>query len=127
MPGYDGSGPRGFGPMTGWGRGPCGSGAGRFNRAGGLGFGGGRGGWGRGFRRGGGAGPGWGRGYGQGYANAAWGYGPAAGPAYGDPYGGVSPEREAGFLKDEAEALRQELDAVQRRIAELESKDDSSS
>lgn len=44
MPGFDRTGPRGAGPRTGWGRGPCGGG-----RAFGWGFG-------RGFGRGFGAG-----------------------------------------------------------------------
>jgi len=45
MPGFDGTGPFGQGPMTGWGMGPCGRG---FRR----GFGAGRGmGFGRGFGR----------------------------------------------------------------------------
>ena len=38
MPGQDGSGPRGFGPLTGRGLGPCGKGAG-FGRCFGRGFG----------------------------------------------------------------------------------------
>lgn len=36
MPGGDRTGPRGLGPATGWGRGPCGRG---FRRARGFGFG----------------------------------------------------------------------------------------
>ena len=46
MPGFDRTGPRGVGPRTGWGRGPCGAGM-AFGR--GWGFG-------RGFGRGFGAG-----------------------------------------------------------------------
>jgi len=38
MPRYDGNGPAGMGPRTGWGRGPCGAGRG-FNRGFGGGFG----------------------------------------------------------------------------------------
>ena len=33
---------------------------------------------------------------------------------------------EAGYLKQEAEAMRSELDAIQRRIEELESNEPSS-
>jgi hypothetical protein len=55
MPGFDRTGPRGQGPMTGWGIGPCGGG-----RAYGFGRGGGRGRGGRG--RGLGPGPVWGAG-----------------------------------------------------------------
>lgn len=49
MPRYDGTGPLGFGPGTGWGLGPCGAGMGyrRLARRS-LGTGGG---WGRGFGR----------------------------------------------------------------------------
>jgi len=49
MPRFNGTGPQGFGPMTGRGMGPCGGGYGP-----GRGFGGGRGfgaGYGRGFRQ----------------------------------------------------------------------------
>jgi len=132
MPGYDGSGPRGFGPMTGWGRGYCNPGGRPAGMAPGRGAGFGRGGWSRGFRRGGGPGSGWGGGFGRGYGAAGrgygaagWGYGPPAAPYGGEPYG-MSPEREAGYLREEAEAIREELEAVQRRIAELESTDDAS-
>ena len=48
MPGFDGTGPWGMGPGTGWGLGPCGAGRG-FRR---------------GFGRGFGPGPGFGRGFG---------------------------------------------------------------
>lgn len=39
MPRYDGTGPRGYGPATGWGMGPCGCGLG-WRRGWGGGFGG---------------------------------------------------------------------------------------
>jgi hypothetical protein len=107
--------------MTGRGAGYCaGYGApGYGNVAPGRGFGMG---WGRG--RGGGWGrrnwyyatgqPGWAR---FGYA-PAWGASPAA--AYG-PYA-VPPtrEQEAEFLKAQAEGLKEQLDAISQRIAELE-------
>ena len=54
MPGFDGTGPRGAGPMTGGGRGYC-------NTSGKKGYGMGRG----GRPRGCGGGRGWGRGYGR--------------------------------------------------------------
>ena len=38
----------------------------------------------------------------------------------------MNPEDEAGYLKQEAQAVRDELDAIQRRIEELESRDSSS-
>lgn len=118
-----------MGPMTGWGRGICGSRVGAPAAAYGWGSGFGRaGGFGRGFRRGG-AGFGWGSGFGRrGVPPAAgWGWNvpdPAWDPAAGSY--GMNPEDEAGYLKQEAEAVRRELDAIQRRINELETRDSSS-
>lgn len=113
MPGFDGTGPGGWGPMTGGGRGFC-------NPAGNLGYGYGRSfGLGRGSRRGFGAGPGWGRGYGRGFARG--GYPPAWGGWYGPNYG-TNPEDELSMLKNEAKAVRSELDAINRRIQDLESR-----
>jgi len=112
-----------MGPMTGRGAGYCASyGApGYANPMPGRGFGMG---WGRGRGGGGGRGwrnmyyatglPGWAR---YGYA-PAWGAPPAA--AYG-PYGAPpTPEQETEFLKSQAEMLKEELDAISQRIAELE-------
>jgi hypothetical protein len=106
-----------MGPMTGRGAGYCASydAPGYANPMPGRGFGMG---WGRGRGWGGGWGRrGLGRGWGRfGYA-PAWGAPPAA--AYG-PYGAPSPAQEAGFLKSQAEMLKEELDAISQRIAELE-------
>jgi len=123
MPAGDGTGPRGMGPMTGRGAGYCaGYGApGYANPMPGRSFGMG---WGRGHGGGGGRGwrnmyyatglPGWAR---YGYA-PAWGAPPAA--AYG-PYGAPpTPEQETEFLKSQAKMLKEELDAISQRIAELE-------
>ena len=90
-------------PMPGWGFG--------------MGWGRGRGGgWGRGWRHmyfATGL-PGWAR---YGYA-PAWGAPPAA--AYG-PYGAPpTREQETEFLKSQAEMLKEELEAISQRIAELE-------
>jgi hypothetical protein len=123
MPAGDGTGPRGMGPMTGRGAGYCaGYGApGYANPMPGWSFGMGRGrgrggGWGRGWRNmyyATGL-PGWAR---YGYA-PAWGAPPAA--AYG-PYGAPpTREQETEFLKSQAEMLKEELDAISQRIAELE-------
>ncbi len=121
MPGFDGTGPGGGGPMTGGGRGYCNP-AGSPGYGYGRGFGGGRGfGRGRGFR--GGFGAGAGRGYGWGYARGAyppaWGgsYGPYDNPAYN-----MGPEQELNMLKGDAEAIKNELDAVNKRIQDLEAK-----
>ena len=117
MPGFDGTGPMGAGPMTGGARGYCNpayAGCGR-----GYGRGMGRG---RGSRRGFGPGFGMGRGYGRDLGGRAfyptWGTGYA--PAYG-PYQ-MKPQDEAVMLRDEAEAMKQELEAIQKRLGELESK-----
>ncbi len=123
MPGFDGTGPMGAGPMTGGARGFCNSYTGAYS---GYGYGG------YGFRRGfrGGFGPGFGRGrgYGRGFGwrgaypgEASW-YGP---PAYNVPYGNsypMNPEEEVNMLKNEAGYMQDELEAINKRIGELETK-----
>jgi hypothetical protein len=104
MPGFDGTGPSGQGPGTGWGQGPCGAGRRRGFRRLGQGV--------RGFQASGGE---WGR---PRWGRRAYGYrsfGPGTGPLYGVP------QDEAQALKKEAAHLQSELEAVQRRLAELES------
>jgi hypothetical protein len=123
MPRFDGTGPMGAGPMTGGGRGFCNPGGAAYGPSYGRGFGYGRGyGRGRGFRRGFGPGPGWGRGYGRDFGWRAfypeWGAGCA--PAYGPS--NMNPRDEANMLRDEAEYIKQELDAINKRIGGLESK-----
>lgn len=109
MPGFDGSGPRGAGPMTGGRRRICGrAGAATNLPVDGSGYGYGRG---MGFRRG--------YGRGRGYA-----FGPAFGrvpypQAYGTGYP-ASKTDEKEMLRADADAMRQSLDAIQGRITELE-------
>ncbi|MFO7951439.1 MAG: DUF5320 domain-containing protein [Bacillota bacterium] len=94
MPGFDGTGPMGRGPMTGRGFGPC-SGFAPGMRGPRRGF------WGRR--------PGW-RAYRQ------WSGVP-------DPYyssATSNPEDEKAYLKEQAEQLRQELAEMEKRMAELE-------
>jgi hypothetical protein len=127
MPGGDGTGPRGFGPMTGRTAGFCsGSGVpGYANNAFGRGFrawGRGRGGGSRGFRN-------WFYGTGlTGWQRAAGGM-----PAWGNPfvYGGYyqAPampfavrDQELDSLKAQAEYLEDTLEAIQRQIREIEGK-----
>ncbi|OGX17910.1 MAG: hypothetical protein A3K83_07960 [Omnitrophica WOR_2 bacterium RBG_13_44_8b] len=109
MPGFDGTGPMGMGPMTGGGRGFCvapvsGIRPGAFGR--------------RFFGRGGGRGrrrwyyatglPGW--------ARAGYGY-----PAFGMGSMPDSSENdEAQMLKEEAGLLKQELEVIHERLAALE-------
>jgi len=115
MPGFDGTGPMGAGPMTGGGWGRCNPSAGSYATSG---FGRGRG-----FRGGFGRGRGYGRGIGWSgaYPPTGGGYGPTYGPVYGSPYATMKPEDEVNMLKDEADAVKRELDAMQKRIEELES------
>ncbi len=115
MPGRNGTGPNGMGPMTGRGAGPCGGSAGQgwTNRAGG--------GFGMGYGRGGGRGRGWR----QDWSGGPWGgrRGGGYGAAYGYPvpYGQPDPDLEKQALADQAKALQAQLDSIQNRLAEIES------
>ena len=109
MPGFNGTGPNGAGPMTGGGRGLCNPASPANNPVMNRGYNYGRSfGYGRGFR---GAGSGRGVGYGR---NAGW-YPPAAAS-------GVTENRTTEILnlKNEASSLQQSLEAIKQRIAELE-------
>lgn len=103
MPRFDGTGPFGQGPM-GRGLGPCGA-----RRRGGSGLGTGF----RGFSTFRGC---WNR--------PRWGYGGPGGGGYAAPqqYGGGygAPQDEAQALKQEASYLQSGLDAIQKRLNELE-------
>ncbi len=128
MPFGDGTGPMGMGPMTGRGMGYCAG----FPVPGYMNPGWGRGwfGFGRGFARGGGRGwrnwyyatglPGWVRAsYGM-PAFGGWVGMPRMYPsAYPPPP--PTPEEESAMLKDQAEFLKQQLEEIQKRIADLES------
>jgi len=118
MPGLDGTGPMGAGPMTGGARGLC--------NPSGTAYAGPVFGRGRGFRGGFGPGFGQGRGYGRGfgrrgaYPPAGGWYGPAYNAPYGSPYA-MKPEDGVNMLKGEADAVKSELDAINKRIEELQS------
>jgi hypothetical protein len=101
MPGFDATGPRGQGPGRGWGLGPCGAG---LRRGGGPGRG-------RGLALGAGFGAG---GFRRGYGS--WGIG-ASRPR---PVVAASPQDDVAALRHEANALKAELEAVRKRLAELE-------
>ena len=112
MPGFDGTGPMGMGPMTGGARGMCNP-------------------YGRSFGRGGfGPWSGGGRGRGRGFRHMYWETGLPGWMRFGPggrwdfpsppPY---TREQEVGLLKDQAEALKGELDAIDSRIRDLESED----
>ena len=122
MPGGDGTGPAGMGPMTGRAAGYCAGYPvpGFMNPVPGRGFGGwgrGRGGWGR---------RNWFHATGlTGWQRAAYGY-PAFGgvsPAmpYAAPVGPTTtPEQEVELLKGQAEYFEDALDGIKKRIEELE-------
>ena len=119
MPGGDGSGPAGMGPMTGRAAGYC-AGYGVPGYANpvpgrGFGYGGGRG-FGRGMAYGFRGGRAWGA------APAAWGAAPAAGAVpYAAPYAaGPTPEQEVEMLKGQAEYLEQTLNGIRQRLDELQ-------
>ena len=120
MPGFDGTGPAGMGPMTGWGRGYCSApGAGPAVWGRGLDRGGGRG---FGFR---GSSPPWpyiGRGRGGltrcgYYFDAPWGT-PYAPATYAPEW---TREQELDILRSEAESVKEHLEQIDSRIRDLES------
>jgi hypothetical protein len=120
MPRGDGTGPAGMGPMTGRAAGYCAG----YNVPGYMNPVGGR--MGMGFGRGFGRGMGWGRG---------WRFGgyPGSVPYGSVPYGAVpygvnySPEQEAESLKTQAKYLQDEIEAIQKRLSELETETKKSS
>ena len=120
MPRGDGTGPLGMGPMTGRAAGPCaGYPVPGFMNPG-------LGGWGRGFGRGGGQG--WGRGRGMGWRR---GWGASAGAGYA-PYpvvpsvpGPVTAKDEAELLRSQAAGMREALDEINARLADIEKADDT--
>ena len=103
MPGFDGTGPRGLGPMTGGGRGFCNPYMGGMRTP----F------MGRGF----------GRGFGMGRGMGRWWMGRMLFPAgagmlpFGSP---VTPDQEREFLRSQAQALKEELNRIDNRVSELE-------
>jgi len=111
MPLGDRTGPRGMGPMTGRAAGYCAgySVPGYMNPGPGRGFGFGRG---------------LGRGFGRGFGWRRAGYAYGANYGYAAPYSvypeRIPPEQEASMLAEQAKALGNELEAVKKRIKELE-------
>ncbi len=94
MPGFDGTGPFGQGPLTGRGLGPCGRGFGW------------RRGFGRRFRW-------WPRFFGP----AFWQFAPASGAVPKDEREYLEEERR--YLEEELETLKQELAEINKRLKEL--------
>ena len=116
MPGFDGTGPLGQGPRTGGGFGSCDPTAGPYYGQPvvyGVGRGGIPRGGGRGFAFGGGRGRGRGRRFG-GVAPVAPAYYPApAAPVQ------MTAEDESALLKEQAQAMQDQLNQINARIAEL--------
>lgn len=105
MPGYDRRGPIGEGPMTGGGRGYCNAGIQGYRTF-------------RGYGYGRGAGPGRGFRSNQGF-RAGFGWGPPSGnEKY--PEGSGMPDAGINELKATVNSLQERLDAILRRITELE-------
>ena len=108
MPGFDGTGPRGMGPMTGGGRGFCSP-------------------WGIGAAlRGYGVPPAVGYGYpyyrGAGVPYPFYGA-PAAAPGVAPFAPGMTKEQELDFLKNQAQAVKGQLEQIEARMRELETKE----
>lgn len=100
MPGFDGTGPRGQGPLTGGGRGYCVGYAGQMPMGGGSAYGR----WfGRGYRRG----RGMGRKFGFLWTGATNGA------------GNITPQSEAAALRNQAGYLQEEINAINVRLKEL--------
>ncbi|MDQ7033187.1 MAG: DUF5320 domain-containing protein [Desulfonauticus sp.] len=109
MPRGDRTGPLGYGPRTGRGLGFCAG----YDSPGFV-----KGGFGRGFRCWGrGFGRGWGRGFGFG---AGWGFRARFGAAIPQPATTFSPANEKQYLEQEAKLIEQELEAIKKRLQELE-------
>ncbi len=96
MPGFDGTGPRGMGPMTGGGRGSCNP-------------------------RGISTAP---RGYGA-YPGTSYGYPHYGGVGISSPFygGSMAPAQELDFLRNQAQIAKGQLEQIEARIRELEVKE----
>lgn len=111
MPGFDGTGPMGMGAMTGGARGFCNP----YYQSSGP----------AGFR------PGQGRGGGRGYRHMYWATGlPGWRRPYAAGFQAIPPaapftgSQEIDFLKNQAQALKTELDAINARLQDIESGDE---
>ena len=109
MPGFDGTGPMGMGAMTGGVRGFCNPSGRDFGRQGPM------------------SRPGWGGGRGRGYRNRYWATGlpgwMRSGPTgpTGSPFAApYTREQEMNSLKDQAAFLKDELDAINSRLRDIE-------
>jgi len=109
MPRFDRNGPMGAGPMTGGRRGFCNHANREYERRFSRNFG-----FGRGMRLGRGFGGGYGPDMGRAFGWRGWNQ-----PPYQPPHPEY-PEKDLNILKAEAASVKNTLDMVNRRIAELE-------
>jgi len=124
MPGLDGTGPMGMGPMTGGRRGWCNPLWAGYGASAGFGYPsyGGYPWW---PRVGYGSYP-WAYGMGYPYYSPIYSYGNTPGYPYvpspwGSPYGSpTAPEGEKEWLKSQADSIQQQIDEINSRIAQLE-------
>lgn len=124
MPGGNGTGPAGAGPMTGRGAGFCAGYVvpGYANPVGGRGCGG----YGIGYGRGGGRGRGgWGRGNwihatGAGWQGAAQGFAAPNSDSYAAGYAAPTREQQADILRQQSQHLEGQLDGIKKRLKDLE-------
>lgn len=121
MPRGDRTGPMGCGPMTGRGMGYCAGYESPGHTRPSFGY--------RGF--GGGRGHGFGRGFGRGWGRGCHHHPPAWGPGrfardWEPGFQAPTREQELGYLQAEAEALKEQLDAIRARIADLEQSSEAS-
>jgi len=109
MPGFDGKGPTGAGPMTGGARGFCDPTGPGYPKAFGRGMG-----FGRKLRGGHGPGMGMRRGLARGFGWNRW-YPPDSDSAYP-----ADPATEINMLKARADSMQNTLDGIKRRIEQLQ-------
>ena len=115
MPGFDGTGPQGAGPMTGGARGYCNPATAGYAPRYGM-----RQGYGRGLGRGRGFGRGLGPGYGRGFGTQAYGASSVMARPFANDRPPMGSGQELNMLKSEADGLKRALEDIHRRIEELE-------
>lgn len=119
MPYGDRTGPDGYGPRSGRGRGYCNGydHPGYMDTYPGMGYG-------RGYGRGRGGGRGYGRGFGRGYGRGYFRRPLDREPVYVETYPEPTPDQEKTYLQQTLDYLEQEIKTVKDRIKELSKKKD---
>ena len=109
MPGFDGRGPKGAGPMTGGARGFCDPAGREYPKAMGRGMG-----FGRNLRAGYGPGMGMRRGCGRGFGWSRWS------PPASDTVSPADPATEINMLKAQTDSMQKTLEGIKKRIGQLQ-------